>query len=158
MEGFRLKSLFTRNTATAPQERRARERVKLVGEYTVLIVDDSKTVVHALKTVLEQAGYSTLTAMSGEQALEMTRTHKPDVVLMDVIMPGMTGFQATRILHKDPLTTHIPVVIISASEQPTEKAWSTRLGAKGFLPKPIQRGQLFPCLEELLELNILAQA
>ena len=156
MEGFRLKSLFARNNET--KERRARERVKLSGEYTVLIVDDSKTVVHALKTVLEQGGYSTLTAMNGEQAIDITRQHNPDVVLMDVIMPGMTGFQATRILHKDPKTTQVPVVIISASEQPSEKAWCKRLGARGFLAKPIQRGQLFPCLEELLELNVLAQA
>ena len=151
MANFRLKGLFSSNTAKTT-ERRARERVSLSGEYTVLIVDDSKTVVHALKRVLEQAGYSTLTAVNGEQGVEMTRQHQPDVVLMDVIMPGMNGFQATRILSKDPSTNHIPVVIISASEQPTEKAWSTRLGAKGFLPKPIQRGQLFPCLDNLLGL------
>lgn len=156
MEGFRLKSLFAKNREI--RERRARERIKLSGEYTVLIVDDSKTVVHALTTILEQAGYSTLTAMNGEQAIEMTRQFKPDVVLMDVIMPGMTGFQATRILHKDQETSHIPVVIISASEQPSEKAWCKRLGAKGFLAKPIHRGLLFPCLEDLLDLNILAQA
>lgn len=156
MEGFRLKKLFARNTES--RERRARERIKISGQYTVLIVDDSKTVVHALKTILEADGYQTLTAMNGEQAIEMTRQHKPDVVLMDVIMPGMTGFQATRVLHKDPETSHIPVVIISASEQPTEKAWCKRLGAKGFLPKPIQRGHLFPCIEDLLGLHILAQA
>lgn len=148
MERYWLKNLFTRHPETT--ERRARERVKLCGEYTVLIVDDSQTVVHALKTLLEQSGYKTLTAADGEQGIKMTRQQKPDVVLMDVIMPGMTGFQATRILHKDPDTTHIPVVIISASEQPSEKAWCKRLGAKGFLPKPIQRGQLFPCLEDLL--------
>lgn len=156
MEGFRLKKLFAKNNQTV--ERRARQRVKLSGEFTILIVDDSKTVVHALKTMLEQAGYQTLIAVDGEQAVSMTRQHQPALVLMDVIMPGMTGFQATRILHKDPDTTHIPVVIISASEQPTEKAWCKRLGAKGFLAKPIQRGQLFPCLENLLELSALAQA
>ncbi len=156
MEGFRLKNLFSRTTQ--PKERRARERVKLSGEYTVLIVDDSKTVVHALKSILEQDGYSVLTASDGEQAIAMTRQHQPHVVLMDVIMPGMTGFQATRILHKDPATGHIPVVIISASEQPSEKAWCKRLGAKGFLPKPIQRGQLFPCLEDLLNLRVMAEA
>ena len=155
MEGFSLKSLFAR-TATQQAERRKRKRIKLSGEYTVLIVDDSKTVVHALKGVLEQAGYSTLTASNGEQAIEMTRGHKPDVVLMDVIMPGMTGFQATRILHKDPATTQIPVVIISASEQPSEKAWCKRLGAKGFIPKPIQRGELFSSIEGVLNLHELA--
>ena len=154
MEGFRLKNLFARNHET--RERRSKERVKLTGEYTVLIVDDSKTVVHALKTLLEQGGYTTLIATNGEQALDMTRQHKPDVVLMDVIMPGMNGFQATRTLHKDPATSHIPVVIISASEQPAEKAWCKRLGAKGFLPKPIHRGQLFPCLEDMLDLRTVS--
>lgn len=157
MEGFSLKNLFARS-ANPSTERRQRERVALSGEYTVLIVDDSKTVVHALKTVLEQGGYSTLTASGGEQAIALTREHKPDVVLMDVIMPGMTGFQATRILHKDPATSNIPVVIISASEQPSEKAWCKRLGARGFLPKPIQRGQLFPCIEEVLNLRETATA
>lgn len=157
MEGFSLKGLFSRS-ASQSTERRQRERIKLSGEYTVLIVDDSKTVVHALKTVLEQGGYSTLTATGGEEAITLTREHMPDIVLMDVIMPGMTGFQATRILHKDPATSHVPVVIISASEQPSEKAWCKRLGAKGFLPKPIQRGQLFPCIEEVLNLRELASA
>lgn len=153
MESSWLKNLFARQGTAI--ERRARERVNPAGEYTVLIVDDSKTVVHALQTLLEQGGYRTLTAADGEQAIEMTRLHKPDVVLMDVIMPGMTGFQATRILHKDMATSHIPVVIISASEQPSEKAWCKRLGAKGFLPKPIQRSELFPCLEALLGLQAL---
>lgn len=156
MAGFRLKSLFVRNRKT--QERRVRERIKLSGEYTVLIVDDSKTVVHILKTILEQGGYRILTAMNGEDGINMTRQHRPHVVLMDVIMPGMNGFQATRILSKDSLTSDIPVVIISASEQPTEEAWCKRLGAKGFLPKPISRGQLFLCLENLLDLNLLTEA
>ena len=154
MEGFRFKGLFGRNSQT--QERRKRKRFNPAGEYTVLIVDDSKTVVHALKTVLEQSGYKTMVALSGEQAIATVREHKPDVVLMDVIMPGMTGFQATRILNKDPETTDIPIVIISASEQPTEKAWCKRLGARGFLPKPIQRGQLFPCIEEVLNFHEVA--
>lgn len=158
MEGFSLKGLFSRPAESRKVERRKRERVQLSGEYTVLIVDDSKTVVHALKNVLEQAGFSTLTASGGEEAIKLTRQHKPDVVLMDVIMPGMTGFQATRVLHKDPATTEIPIIIISASEQPSEKAWCKRLGAKGFLPKPIKRAQLFPCLEEVLNLYEAVQA
>lgn len=153
MDSFRLKNLFHRDTGS--RERRGRERRSLTGEYTVLIVDDSTTVVYAIKAVLEQNGYRTLTAVNGEEAVAMTREYKPDLVLMDVIMPGMTGYQATRILYKDPRTRHIPVVIISASEQPTEQAWCKRLGAKGFLPKPIHRGQLFPCIEDLLGLHRL---
>ncbi|MDH5778808.1 MAG: response regulator [Gammaproteobacteria bacterium] len=154
MEGFRIKSLFGRNKST---ERRAKPRLPLEGDYTILIVDDSRTVIHAVKSVLEQGGYSTLTASSGEEAIEVAKENQPDVILMDVIMPGITGFQATRILCKEPKTENIPIVIISSSEQPSEQAWCKRLGAKGFLAKPIQRGALFKCLDELLELDMIIE-
>lgn len=152
-EGFRLKNLFKRTGPVV--ERRARPRVPLQTDYTILIVDDSRTILHALQTVLEQGGFSTIMAMNGEEAIKIAREYDPDVILMDIIMPGMTGFQATRILHKDPATRNIPIIMISGSEQPTEEAWCKRLGARGFLAKPIQRGELFPCLEELLELNMV---
>jgi len=154
MEGFRIRGLFGRGKSA---ERRTRARLPLEGDYTILIVDDSRTVLHALKSVLEQGGYSTLAAMSGEEAIQVAKEHQPDVILMDVIMPGMTGFQATRILCKEPTTANIPIVIISSSEQPSEQAWCKRLGAKGFLAKPIQRGALFLCLEELLELDMIIE-
>lgn len=154
MEGFQIKRLFNKK-AERTVERRARPRKPLPAEYTVLIVDDSRTVLHALSTVLEQGGFQTLTAIDGEEGVKMAKENDPDAILMDVIMPGMTGFQATRMLHKDPATTNIPIVMISSSEQATEEAWCRRLGASAFLAKPIQRGELFPCLEDLLELNMV---
>ncbi|MDH5180907.1 MAG: response regulator [Gammaproteobacteria bacterium] len=153
MDGFQISKFFKRPADKV--ERRARPRVPIQGEYTVLVVDDSRTVLHAVTTVLEQGGYKTLSAVDGDEAINLARQETPDVILMDVIMPGMNGFQATRILNKDPITKNIPIVIISSSEQPTEQAWCRRLGARAFLSKPIQRGELFPCLEELLELNMV---
>lgn len=153
MESFRIKNLFKKSERT--EERRARPRAPLQTDYTVLIVDDSRTVLHALTVVLEQGGFKTITAADGEEAIKIAKENDPDVILMDVIMPGMTGYQATRILNKDTATQNIPIVMISSSEQPTEQAWCRRLGARAFLAKPIQRGDLFPCLEELLELNMV---
>ena len=158
MERFQFKDFFARKNVEEKKERRAKPRVPVNGMYSVLIVDDSKTVLHALQVILEQGGYKTLTAMEGDTALDVARTHKPDVVLMDVVMPGMNGFQATRAISKDPSTQDIPVVLISGSEQLTEKAWGMRLGAKGFLAKPIQRGPLFTTIESLLGLNAVALA
>lgn len=133
MEGFRIKNLFGRSDRV--DERRARPRVPLQDDYTILIVDDSRTVLHALQTILEQGGFHILIAMDGDEAIQMARQHQPDVVLMDIIMPGMTGFQATRIMSKDPITKNIPIIIISSSEQPAEEAWCKRLGARAFLAK-----------------------
>ncbi len=158
MERFILKDLFSRKATGGREERRTRPRVPIMGAYTILIADDSKTVVHALKGMLEQGGYRTLQAFDGESAVTVAREDKPDLILMDVVMPGLTGFQATRVLRKDMGTNHIPIVMISGSEQLTEKAWCLRLGARDFLPKPIQRGALFHTIESLLGLTELASA
>ena len=133
-----------------PKERRARKRFPPRKNTTILIVDDSRTMVYMLKSMLEPAGYNTLEAGSGEQAIEMAKLHCPSLILMDVVMPGMNGFQATRMLRKDSVTANIPIIIISATEQPTEEIWSKRLGANGFMSKPIARGMLFGKLEQIL--------
>ena len=144
---FGLKSLFARGQGT---ERRSAQRVKLPEEATILIVDDSRTAIAILKKVLEPTGYSIISAENAEEGIEMAKTHLPDVILMDVIMPGLNGFQATRILRKETLTQHIPIVIISGNEQATEKFWGMRVGANGFLAKPVERGELFHLLNEHL--------
>ena len=84
---------------------------------TVLIIDDSPTEVHVLKTWLEKNGFSTITAESGEEGIEMAKAEKPDAIIMDVVMPGMSGFQATRQLSKDPDTSRIPVVMVTTKDQ-----------------------------------------
>lgn len=80
----------------------------------------------------------------------MAKTHKPDLILMDIVMPGLNGFQATRILRKEADTADIPILIISGNEQATEKFWGMRVGANGFLAKPVDRSELFHLLGEHL--------
>jgi twitching motility two-component system response regulator PilH len=110
-----------------------------------------------LKTTLTQAGYATLAAADGERGIQLARSHRPDLILMDVIMPGINGFQATRLLRKDSTTREIPIIIISGSEQATEKVWVMRLGANDFIPKPIERGSLFMKVEQVLRERELAK-
>ncbi len=108
----------------------------------VLIVDDSPTEVHVLKTALEKNGFETITAENGEQGMAMAKEHKPDCIIMDVVMPGMSGFQATRALAKDPTTSSIPVVIVTTKDQETDKVWGMRQGATDYLVKPVTEQQL----------------
>lgn len=132
-------------------ERRSKPRQAKSRVLKVLVVDDSRTVVHSLRTVLEQDGYTVIEAFDGMTAIELAKVHQPDLILMDVIMPGLNGFQATRKIRKDPATHTIPIIIISATEQPTEQFWLSKLGANDFLGKPIIRGDLFSKLESQLQ-------
>lgn len=146
---FNLKSIFGKNEKSNT-ERRGEERVKLPDEATILIVDDSRTAIAVLKKTLGPTGYSVISAPSGEEGIDMAKLHMPDLILMDVIMPGLNGFQATRILRKEESTKNIPIVIISGNEQATEKFWGLRVGANGFLAKPVKRLELFNLLREHL--------
>lgn len=103
----------------------------------VLIIDDSPTELHLFQNMLERAGFDTLVADSGEEGLRQARNGHPDCILMDVVMPGMNGFQATRKLTKDPATASIPVIIITAKDQETDKIWGMRQGAVEYLVKPV---------------------
>lgn len=117
---------------------------------SVLVVDDSRTMVHSLCLILERAGYHTLSASDGVEAVERVRQHQPDLVLMDIVMPNMNGFEATRILTRDPATAAIPIVIVSGSGQTTDYRWGARQGAKGFLAKPIHTGLLLHTVARVL--------
>ncbi len=141
-------SLFSRGSSTS--DRRSKPRTPKTRIIKLLVVDDSRTVVHSLRTVLEQDGYHVIEAYDGMTAIELAKAHQPDLILMDVIMPGLNGFQATRKIRKDPATRSIPIIIISATEQPTEQFWLTKLGANDFLGKPIIRGDLFTKVESQL--------
>ena len=147
---FNFKSMFGGNKERGNQERRGSGRVVLPDEAIILIVDDSRTAIAVLKKTLEPTGYSIISAASGEEGIDMAKLHKPDLILMDVIMPGLNGFQATRILRKEEITKDIPIIIISGNEQATEKFWGLRVGANGFLPKPVDRAELFHLLREHL--------
>ena len=148
--GFNLKSLFGGEHDTEIGDRRSDERIKLPDEATILIVDDSRTAIAVLKKTLEPTGYSIISAANGEEGIDMAKRHQPDLILMDIIMPGLNGFQATRILRKESSTQNIPIIIISGNEQATEKFWGLRVGANGFLAKPVNRAELFHLLREHL--------
>lgn len=133
------------------------ERLRPNPGTTILVVDDSKTIQVVLTRMLAQYGYQTLSAYDGQRAVELTREHKPALVLMDVVMPGMNGFQATREIRKDldPEVSAIPVIIMSGNAQPTEEFWSIKIKANGFIAKPFSdedllgriEGQLFKVSE-----------
>lgn len=108
----------------------------------ILIVDDSPTEVHVLKTMLEKNGFDTLEANSGEQGIEVAKEHKPDLILMDVVMPGLNGFQATRQLTRDDQTSSIPVIIVTTKDQQTDRVWGMRQGAKDYVTKPAEEADL----------------
>lgn len=146
---FNLKSIFG-NTEKNSGDRRNDDRVKLPDDATILIIDDSRTAIAVLKKTLGPTGYSIISAASGEEGIDMAKLHSPDLILMDVIMPGLNGFQATRILRKEESTKDIPIIIISGNEQATEKFWGLRVGANGFLAKPVDRSELFHLLREHL--------
>lgn len=151
MNRFSFKNFFSRTKV----DRRKRDRVKNSNS-TILIVDDSRTAVRALKKLLEQAGYNALVAMDGEQGIRMAKLHKPNLIFMDLVMPGINGFQATRMIRRDVLIKDIPIVIISGNEQASEKFWGTRIGANGFLAKPVTRKNFFQSIDNILNSNFSA--
>lgn len=109
---------------------------------TVLVVDDSPTDTHVLSEMLQKHGYSVITASSGEEGIETARAQKPDLVLMDIVMPGMSGFEATRAIAKDKETGGIPVIICTTKDQETDRAWGLRQGASDYVVKPVQEAEL----------------
>ena len=119
----------------------------------ILIADDSPTEIYVLKKILEKHQHSTTTAEDGEQAVEMASSKRPDLILMDVVMPKLNGFQATRRLSKDDDTKNIPVIIVSSKNQETDKLWGMRQGAKGYLGKPVTEELLMDEINSLLQVK-----
>jgi twitching motility two-component system response regulator PilH len=103
----------------------------------ILIVDDSPTDRQFLLEVLSKAGYQCVTAESGDEAVAKSKTEQPDLILMDVVMPGTSGFQATRAITREEATKHIPVIMCTSKNQETDKIWGLRQGALDYLMKPI---------------------
>ena len=116
----------------------------------VLIVDDSPTETHKLKTMLEKNGHFVLSAENGEAGVALALKERPDVVLMDIVMPGLNGFQATRQLSKLPETASIPVIIVTTKDQQTDRVWGMRQGAKAYLAKPITPDILVSTMAEVM--------
>ncbi len=109
---------------------------------TVLIVDDSPTEIHVLKTMLEKNGFDVITASRGEEGVEISKEAKPNLILMDIVMPGLNGFQATRQITTNSETSHIPVIIVTTKNQETDRVWGMRQGAKDYISKPVSEDEL----------------
>jgi twitching motility two-component system response regulator PilH len=103
----------------------------------ILIVDDSPTELFQMTKALEKGGFRVEGAADGEEALRKAREMKPDLILMDIVMPGMDGFRATRALSNDPATRSIPVIMVSSKNQETDRIWGMRQGAVDFIVKPV---------------------
>ena len=116
----------------------------------IMIVDDSPTEVHIMKTALEKHGFQTLSASDGNECLTLAREVKPDLIFMDVVMPGLNGFQATRSLSRDPITKSIPVVMVTTKGQETDRIWGMRQGAVDYLVKPVDASDLVAKANEVL--------
>lgn len=116
----------------------------------VLIVDDSPTDQHVISQVLQKHGFDTLVASEGEEAITLAERERPDVILMDIVMPGMNGFQATRRLSRNPATASIPVVIISSKQQETDRIWGLRQGAVSYITKPVGDDELIAAVRASL--------
>lgn len=115
----------------------------------VLIVDDSPTETHKLTSMLEKHGHSVSCAGNGEEGVEKARRELPDIVLMDVVMPGLNGFQATRQLARIQETAGIPVIIVTTKDQETDRVWGMRQGAKQYLTKPVNETELIKAITQL---------
>lgn len=116
----------------------------------ILIVDDSPQDVDTMKKILESQGYKTSTASDGETGIQQAKELKPDLIIMDIVMPGTDGFKATRKITKAPETKSIPVIFVSSKNQETDRAWGLMTGAKEYLVKPIKEKELLEAIKKVL--------
>ena len=116
----------------------------------ILIIDDSPTDVRVFTTLLEKNGHKVSSAPSAEEGIAAAKRERPDLVIMDVIMPGMNGFQATRTLSRDTDTSAIPILIVTTKSMETDRVWGLRQGAKAFITKPVNEKELLSTINGLL--------
>ena len=117
----------------------------------ILIVDDSPSQLLGMTRIVEKLGHEVFTAEDGAAGVAAAKKEIPDLVLMDVVMPNLNGFQATRFISKDPATTHIPVVLVTTKDQETDRVWGMRQGAKAYITKPFDESQLEAVIKDMLE-------
>ena len=118
---------------------------------TILVVDDSPTETRIFTSTLTKAGYEVATATNGEEAIEAAHRIRPDLILMDVIMPVLNGYQATRQLRKDPETADIPIIMVTTKDMQTDRTWGLRQGATDYMVKPVDRQLLLERIRALLD-------
>ena len=120
------------------------------GMSKILIVDDSPTQLYSLRQIVESGGHQTLTAESAEKALELAADEKPEVILMDIVMPGMSGYQAKRRLSKTDSTRHIPVIFVTSKDGEADRVWGLRQGAREYVTKPVNPTILLTAISEAM--------
>lgn len=117
----------------------------------ILVVDDSPSEMAKFRDILGRHHYEIIEAYTGEDGIQKAIDLQPNVILMDVVMPEMNGFQATRQITRNPATSHIPVVIISTKNQETDRVWGKRQGAKEYLTKPVTEDELIQIIHSVME-------
>lgn len=116
----------------------------------ILVVDDSPTLLSGTTKILQSAGHEVIPAICGEEGVDKAGTEKPDLILMDVVMPGISGFQATRQITTNADTKDIPVIMLTTKDQETDKVWAKRQGAKDYVVKPPEKEELLAKIDALL--------
>ena len=115
----------------------------------ILIVDDSPSQLLGIQRIVEKLGHESITAEDGAAGVEVAKRELPDMVLMDVVMPNLNGFQATRTLSREATTKHIPVILVPTKDQDTDRMWGLRQGAKAYLTKPFSEDELAEVIERI---------
>ena len=116
----------------------------------ILIVDDSPSQLMGIRRIVEKLGHEALTAEDGAAGVEAARSLVPDLILMDVVMPNLNGFQATRTIKRDATTGHIPVILVTTKDQETDRVWGMRQGAKAYITKPFSESELSELIVQYL--------
>ena len=117
----------------------------------ILIVDDSPSQLLGMTRIVEKLGHEVFTAEDGAAGVAAAKKDMPDLILMDVVMPNLNGFQATRFIAREPATAHIPVILVTTKDQDTDRVWGMRQGAKAYITKPFDEAQLEAVIKEVLE-------
>ncbi|HLR87518.1 MAG TPA: response regulator [Wenzhouxiangella sp.] len=116
----------------------------------ILIVDDSETHLYTIQKIVEGAGHEVITASNGEEGIEQANAHVPDLILMDIVMPGINGFKATRQISKNEATANIPVIFVTTKDQETDRIWGMRQGATAYVTKPVDKKVLLKAINSAL--------
>jgi twitching motility two-component system response regulator PilH len=119
----------------------------------ILIVDDSPSQLFGMQKVIEKMGHEVITATNGEEGVRTAKEQIPDLILMDIVMPELNGFQATRKISKDERTSHIPIIMVTTKNLQTDKVWGMRQGAKDYLIKPVSEKSLIAVVNEYLDVS-----
>jgi twitching motility two-component system response regulator PilH len=137
----------------AQEDRRVQPRTNPREGTRILVIDDSQTIVTALKRILQSAGCAPITALDAASGLKLVLTHHPELIFLDIVMPGINGFAALRALRRDNRTKHIPIIMMSGNEQATAQFFGSRIGADDFMKKPFSREEVFVRIGYLLDEN-----